>query len=111
MSADLTVPPLTVVEELRQWRHYLVASCIPARMPPRPVRVVLDDAAAAIASLQARLEAAERDAARWRMLPAFLEEFQINYVRLILAIDDALDDSADAATQEKPAAPSEGSQG
>jgi hypothetical protein len=60
--ADLTVPPLP--DELRQWRHYLHASCIPARMPERPIHAVLDAAADRIASLQARLEAAERDAAR-----------------------------------------------
>ncbi len=33
---------------------------------------------------------AMRDAQRWRMLPAFLEEFQINYVGLIRAIDAAI---------------------
>ena len=34
------------------------------------------------------------DAKRWRMLPAFLEEFQIDYVGLVKAIDAALSHNA-----------------
>ena len=38
-----------------------------------------------------------RDAARWQMLPAFLEEFQIPYLQLVDKIDTAID----AAMSEK----------
>ena len=38
-----------------------------------------------------------RDAARWQMLPAFLEEFQIPYLQLVDKIDTAID----AALSEK----------
>lgn len=33
----------------------------------------------------------EKDAGRWRMLPAFLEDHQIDYVRLVCDIDTAME--------------------
>lgn len=36
----------------------------------------------------------ERDAARWRMLPAFFEEFQIDGLRLLREIDEELAERA-----------------
>jgi hypothetical protein len=51
-----------------------------------------DDAQAAILAATERAEKAEKDAARWRALPAFLEEFQIDYVNLIHAVDQYLKD-------------------
>jgi hypothetical protein len=35
-------------------------------------------------------EGMEKDAERWRMLPAFLEDHQINYVKLLRDIDAAI---------------------
>lgn len=42
-----------------------------------------------LAAATARAEAAEKDAVRWNMLPAFLEKYQINYVGLKSDIDAA----------------------
>ena len=55
------------------------------------VRRVETDKEAADELDRLRAENAElrADADRWRMLPAFLEEYQINYVRLLSAIDAA----------------------
>lgn len=44
----------------------------------------------AIAQRDAALDACKKDADRWRMLPAFLEEFQIDYVGLKQVIDTAI---------------------
>ena len=42
-----------------------------------------------VAALEAENEALREDAERWRMLPAFLEKHQINYVMLLRDIDAA----------------------
>lgn len=53
------------------------------------------------------LAASEVDAERWRMLPAFLEEFQIEYVGLLRAIDAEIAQRKrdNAATPASPQAP------
>ena len=42
-----------------------------------------------VAALESENEALREDAERWRMLPAFLEKHQINYVMLLRDIDAA----------------------
>lgn len=37
------------------------------------------------------IAALEKDAGRWRMVPAFLEDHQIDYVRLVRDIDTAME--------------------
>ena len=46
-----------------------------------------------VAALEAEVEALREDAERWRMLPAFLEKHQINYVMLLRDIDAARKES------------------
>ena len=46
-----------------------------------------------IAALEAENVALREDAERWRMLPAFLEKHQINYVMLLRDIDAARKES------------------
>jgi len=38
-----------------------------------------------------KIAALEKDAGRWRMVPAFLEDHQIDYVRLVRDIDTAME--------------------
>lgn len=38
----------------------------------------------------ATIQELERDAARWQMLPAFLEKYQLDYMALIADIDAAI---------------------
>ena len=153
MSADLTVPPMPVVAYLRATKAgepvwYEDCVCQDPVYPADPegsdaecismAMVRKSDADAAIAALQAELEAlksdigpaltdiaaltarlaaAERDAARYRYIRAnSYVELRCDSPRnpdwrpehLDRLVDVAI---ADAATQEKPAAPSEGSQG
>jgi hypothetical protein len=44
-----------------------------------------------IKELERELEALRKDAGRWAMLPAFIEDHQIDYVRLKREIDAAID--------------------
>ena len=46
-----------------------------------------------VAALESENEALREDAERWRMLPAFLEKHQINYVMLLRDIDAARKES------------------
>jgi chromosome segregation ATPase len=58
-------------------------------------------AEAELERLRAQLAARDRDAERWRKLPAFLEDYQIDYVNLLRDIDAAID-AAMATPQESP---------
>ena len=49
----------------------------------------IDDAAEEV---EQRIAQLEKDAGRWRMLPAFLEDHQIDYVRLVCDIDTAMEE-------------------
>ena len=46
-----------------------------------------------VPALESENEALREDAERWRMLPAFLEKHQINYVMLLRDIDSARKES------------------
>lgn len=53
------------------------------------IRNLEERATRALAALAER----NKDAERWRMLPAFLEEYQIDYVGLLDDVDAAIDDA------------------
>ena len=67
-------------------------------------RDIVDICHAVEAETREECEADAKNAARWRMLPAFLEKYQIEYVGLIRDIDAAL---AAAGIVEHEAFPSE----
>ena len=94
MSADLTVPP-RLIEELERG----AIDCVNLHYPGWGN--TMGAAAVAIASLQARLDAAERDAARYRIVRrlGFSWHGFIRGTDLDAELDVAI---ADAATQEKP---------
>jgi hypothetical protein len=107
MSADLTVPPLPVVAYASDDTSELYT---PAELADyiieRPVPLVRKaDADAAIASMQARLDAAERDAARYRWLrdqASIKTPHVLNPADGFRCFSAGLDGVIDAATQEQP---------
>jgi hypothetical protein len=112
MSADLTAPPLPVVA----W-EYDDPECGFPGMPCKrhsdvpPGRALNSkpltykaDADAALASLQARLNAAERDAARYRWLRSpFTSSAEVREMTRIVSelFDEDMDAAIDAATSQE----------
>lgn len=73
--------------EIERLRKLLAAAPTPESQTGLPFGGFID----AIAPTPAEAPAdVARDAERWRMLPAFLEEFQIPYLRLVEKIDAAI---------------------